>query len=183
MQGMSLFNRSQFYRALNLCEPNHCASFRKSDGLRTRFSMSVDEDLQDMTLPPLQHIATSARSHGNDLWVVGDVDIAFTFKDYLLHARSLEQRILCAQRIASNDSCHIFASPGIPSCPGMSTGPPRRHAMRCLGIFLPETCPLSMTGVSEIIREVFYFSPNQNAKNSGGVRWRHVAAPSCTLKY
>ena len=112
MQGMSLFNRSQFYRALNLCEPNHCASFRKSDGLRTRFSMSVDEDLQDMTLPPLQHIATSARSHGNDLWVVGDVDIAFTFKDYLLHARSLEQRILCAQRIASNDSCHIFASPG-----------------------------------------------------------------------
>ena len=82
MQGMSLFNRSQFYRALNLCEPNHCASFRKSDGLRTRCSMSVDEDLQDMTLPPLQHIATSATSHSSDLGVVRDVDIAFSFKDY-----------------------------------------------------------------------------------------------------
>ena len=123
LQGMSLFNRSQFYRALNLCEPNHCASFRKSDGLRTRFSMSVDEDLQDMTLPPLQHIATSARSHGNDLWVVGDVDIAFTFKDYLLHARSLEQRILCAQRIPSSDSCHISAPPGVPWCQGSPPGP------------------------------------------------------------
>ena len=47
----------------------------------------------------------------------------------------------------------------------------------------PKACRFSMSGVSEIIREVFYFFPNQSDKNSGGVRGRCVAAPSCTLEY
>ena len=72
--------------------------------------MSVDEDLQDTTLPPLQHIATSAKSHSSDLGVVRDVDIAFSFIDYLLHARSLVKRICCAQLIDSADAPSSYFS-------------------------------------------------------------------------